>query len=377
MANVFVVQAPFQLLGAIEAKHRFPASDNVLVVVYVFPPGAGNSRQLVHALGLETWSRVVEVPHGSPRALCYRMLAQLRSEHAIERVFIGDIGSDVMREAVLALGAEANFLLDDGLVTLLAQEWFLARGSAVISRDSAPYDYEDHPDSLEPAGGARRLRRALIRWWHRVSSPGSARASARIDLFTAFDCEACDGQSVIRHRFEHLARTGPQQDVDAGCVHFYGSSYEGTRGPSREEELAIIKVIKRHYEASGLRFVYRPHRTESAEKIALFQAEAGIEVRSAEMPAEVELVSSSSIPGHIAACTSTVLATLPLIRQFASVTSFRVPDDIEIEDEPVQRYLAVRATTLRLVRASPPGDVAPAFVLTGPEALAPRGADER
>jgi hypothetical protein len=313
-ANVFLVQSPFQLLCALEAKHHFAAAENILVIKYG-DPEERPAAQLRELARLDRWTQTLEVTRLSVDNLLFpsRQLARVERQFAIDKLFIGDIGSEHFRSAAMTARPRAVFLLDDGSGTIEAQSHFLARGDAILSRTNVPYSYSS-------GSAPRRHLKRLIRAASRLRAP----APTMINLFTSFDLGACPNQAVVRNRFDWLRQRSTPQVTERDVAYLFGSMND-EYPELLPEEARAIRTVRDHYVALGASLVYVPHRSEPDAKCAAIQRELGIPFRRFGMPAEVELAMAATCPEHIAAFVSTVLNTLPLIRKFSSVKMFLPP----------------------------------------------------
>jgi len=340
---LFIVESPLQILNAIEAKYFFRDATNVLVVAIWSKEGSVNSIQMEELISQDCWTDIIRFKSCPSRILPFRLWSKLRRRYNIKRVFVGDIGSTYMRLALAQPGQE-NFLLDDGVATIFAQDWFLRRESARVSFYDTPYDYSTlMRHNIKVPSWKTWFKKQI----HNMLVPVNI-YSGDINLFTAFDLQPVGGQKIIKNRYESLKLKKTDKTIDSSMVWFFGHELSEDGGLSLEEEVGILKQIVCYYASRGIRVHYLPHRKENVQRLDLFKENLGMVIEAAQWPAEIETVFRNRLPAHIGAYTSTVLVTLPLLHDFETVTSFRVDAKIPDENEALDKYLSAHVCVVDL-----------------------------
>ena len=311
--NLYIVESPFQLLGAIEAN-KFFSERGLLVVKY--NNKAKNINQLNKVLEIIESVSYLYVIKVEPRIgnfdaniqLLLLLKILLRENLLFKRVFIGDYRSPHMRKFFDLLVPQQCFLLDDGIATIDIFENYIKNNK----------DYKDL--------GVKSLLKFVIYYLEffflRLHN---LRTERKIHLFTCFDLES-DSQKfqIIRHKFSSLNEFYQHGNNRVNAVYFYGSDLD-VIGINNNKEKEYLKCVIKYYKKKKISFYYLPHRYENINKLKIFEKECEITILNPLFPAEVEYLFSKKRPKHIASFISTVLFTLPQIGQFDSVVSFFPP----------------------------------------------------
>ena len=327
-----------------EAKYFFKDPINVLVYS-ICREGVrhSNNVQIKKLILEDTWTDIIIFGRSPDRINPFRLWSKLRRRYNIKRVFVGDVGSEHMR-AALANHVQESYLLDDGVGTLDAQDWFLRRGSARVSFHDTPYDYATwRGRNLK----APSWKICLKKQFQNILMPVN-RYSHTIHLFTVFDLEPVGEQKIIKNRYESLKLKKIKKIIDPSIVWFFGHGPSEDGGLKLAEEVNILKQICDYYSARAIKVHYMPHRNESVQRLHVYKEYLGMVIETPEWPAEIETVLRKRIPAHIGAFSSTALFTLPLLQDFATVTSFRLAPKKSVYSEALDNYLSARIVVVDL-----------------------------
>lgn len=301
--DLFVVESPFQLLCAIEAREHFHSENPVLVVRYSLDQK--NNEQIDSILALVTWPRVQKIMASSHMvyfdAKLMAFLAGLKRRKSLFRyIFIGEYRSWVQTLFAKNLACEKVFLLDDG--------------NGVISLQA----------SYLPSARIYPIRRAKLLLYQSLAllMRLSWSVSPIINLFTTFDLQPFAGQEVINNRFQFLSQMLLAKPVKKNTVFFFGSNLSGQHVISEEYEFEMLKAVCAYYAAQGLELFYIPHRREEAAKVARIASETGMAIREFRLPAELEIIYLEWLPGKIASFYSNAISGLSRLHDFDSVDAF-------------------------------------------------------
>ncbi|MCP5028174.1 MAG: hypothetical protein GY929_18000 [Actinomycetia bacterium] len=283
MSMRFVVESPFQLLMATEARAQLGAGwDHELVLLW---PSAERARRTIEdVLDDSEWSTVVDggvrstVGHPG-RARLIRSLAREPADH----LFIGDYLSPYMRHLALSQRSGVVHLLDDG------------RGTINTLR------LRSDPTGAHPRPDSRRLsKRALIR----LLGLRNGRVPA-LDYFTIFDLDPLAPDTVTPNGlFELKSQVAEAEVVDEHL--FLGSAF-AERGMMTEDR--YVNLLTAIMASSAHPLAYRPHRDEALGKLARLEA-ASIEVVSGSATVELALARSGRLPAAVSSFFSSASFTL-------------------------------------------------------------------
>lgn len=300
MTARFVIESPFQLMMAEEARQQLGIHDAELVVLW--PSGRDSIESIKDVLGTMSWSRVID---GGRRTRTghlgrARLVRQL-GRRPQERLFIGDYLSPYMRHLAMTQPLGSVHLLDDG------------RGTIAVHRARVGGTTQRPPRFA--AGWRRRAALRLLR----IRS-GDVPA---LDYFTIFDLSTSPPDSVTPNHLDHLkSRVETSRVVDQHLI--LGAPF-CERGMMLEDRyLAILEAISASENAGG---TYRPHRDESPAKVERIRS-FGMTVASSGSTVESELISAHEVPARVTTFFSTASFTLwKLFGDVIDVGSYALEED--------------------------------------------------
>lgn len=295
MANLYVVESPFQLISAMEAKAAFPADKHILFVRYGYVQEVDrvNNEQVTRLLKMTTWDEIIVSP---PRKypiftfaqIIYKIIKLLKRNIEFDNIFISIYGPTYQRYFPANLAAKTLFLIDDGY------------NSIEIQRD---YLSINNPSNFhEPI--LKRVVLRLLGLKYMVSQS--------VNLFTCFNINPVGDQLVIQHSFEYLKNAfSHQQSKTVDKVYLLGGNFIESQYLSKESYLRLLGEIARYY--YPLKVIYLPHRREMLENLAEIGSIPGISIERFENPVEVEFLFRGSYPIYIALTVSTALFSMKKI----------------------------------------------------------------
>lgn len=140
-----------------------------------------------------------------------------------------------------------------------------------------------------------------------------------------------DGSCGERNDFGWLKgvyeKRGVTDACNAGSVYFFGAYFcevDGKKIMGEAEYLDVIRKIYEYYLASGLTFIYVPHRHESEDKLRKIEKIIRRDVSRFSFPAEYQFVDFGFRPAEVASFFSTCLFHFKLIFPSVKITSFYV-----------------------------------------------------
>ena len=268
--NVFIVNSPFQVLCAIEAREVFcKGALNILVVLLMDAEGTLGDTQL-RSLTADGWGDVLYVPYGSKKGLRRELakpaiVAQILARHGrVQRVFVGN-GRLTWLLAAGRLIGDTTLQLDDGAASIrilssrAAEPPAAAPGTQFFSIFALP---EHAP-------------------WAQRNTLSTLREARRSRPFT---------------QGSHALLVGQKLSEDGQIT--------------LSEELFLWKTYMDQSKASLFRYI--PHRGDSTQKLTALQS-MGVEIVNPPVPFELFLVRVTEIPAAIASFYSTTLFTSAML----------------------------------------------------------------
>lgn len=300
--NLFIVESPFQLLCALEAKNQFNANNRTILIVKKSNLD-NNNNQIKNILKDNSFDKVISVPFFlalfmSDFFLMLLILAWKIRRRTFHTMFIGEIRSTIMRCFDLNFKCIQTLFLDDGLATVNTQNKLIdgisIEEQTVENRFISP------------------IRNFVFRLFF-----VKYKYSKTPNWYTCFELEEINGQKNIKNNFDQiklqLNRISEVSNVD-NFVYFMGAPISEVNIMTLSNELLIIKKMCEHYAKKEKVVVYCVHRRESEEKLNLISINSNIrEIRKAKTPIELDFFNTKTNINHISSFFSTTLITLPLI----------------------------------------------------------------
>ena len=307
--DLYVVQSPFQLISAIESYAFFKTS---AILIIKYSGSTINNTQLLLLKDMVKHDFIIEVNllnsnFLSNIALLYNLKKIIGRDYDFVRLFIGDYRSFHMRKFFDCLKSKNRFLLDDGAVMY------------DINNNLLRHELDD----FNFIGFKGAIKKILYSIQSRLLNLGY-KPQREIDLFTCYELVEYRENKVVNHNFDYFCSFAMGTKISTSTVYFYGSNIHYL-GFSEEDELSYFSKVFNHYDKLNINLIYVPHRNEKEYKLKKIGNKFDIEIKKCIYPAEIDFILSKEAPQHVASFFSSVLITLPLIRDFDSVTSFFPP----------------------------------------------------
>lgn len=351
--NVFFLEAPHQLVNALEAKHDLGLEDNEVVVVTSRSHPA-DAFQAITQNG--HWDRVRyldERPpvhlglrrhlwdHPSPRIKNYsRTLWSRTFRRKLDRIAasLGKVDTLVagcyfnerVRHFANTLPHDRLVLLDDGTTTLQIAE---ARRRYATGEVVQPSDHWTQP-----------LMNRLLGW--------HPEQEKRATFFTVYDLDLPSTDTLIHHSYEYLRQCSAEVG-QSNEVLFLGMSLYW-EGVDEDEYIRQLRRVERHY--AGSEIVYVPHKGEKPNRVERIRRELGWTVRSYGVPIEYQLAMRGPLPRVLASFFSSALENCRIIfdSQFTIEALYFEPDLLPLQPVFVQTvydyFESHRSGNFRVVR---------------------------
>ena len=317
--NIYLVESPFQLLSAIEAKEYYKNFDSIIIIKNV---ADRKSNELMEKmLTLSKWDKTVKIDYPTPTVMDLQFLNQIRKLKKIEKdinaIFIGFPQTRAFQWFCEKLNVNNCFILDDGTHTIELQEKFFSQGNYLQGSDILARTEKSFLKRCK-----NLLKLFAIRYFFGLKE--SKKFS--YNLFSCYNLKVNPQQSVILHNFEHIKSKISSYKRLENRVYFYGSPLSEIGIIKYDSEIEMLEKINSFFLKKEKKLFYIPHRSDSEEKIDHIQ-KLGIEIKKIDIIAEVEPVISKTVPSDIASFYSTAIFTLNKIYNYDSVTAFKIPQN--------------------------------------------------
>lgn len=309
-SNLFIVESPFQLLGAIEAQNYFQGMDSVLILKLT--PEKRNNKQMKELLRFANWGKVF-VAHSFffvttaelfiiPIILYYRM-----TNRTFSRIFVGEPRSKFMNIVIANVQNDESYFLDDGNLTFWINDMLNKQFSV---------------KNILAKSGDAKLKGLLYRFF-----------GLRTDFnfvphwFTCFDIESKTEQKIVQHNFEYI-KSKLDLNSKTEDVYFIGGNFSELGIINHDDELNLLSTIFNTY-YSNKPISYCAHRRESKQKLSKIEAiSERIKIRSFNYPLELALILQGIKIDNFSSFQSTALLTLNKIFSPENIVMFRIPDEL-------------------------------------------------
>lgn len=291
-ANLFLVEAPFQLISAAEASKSTTSGDNYLLIRVT--GRLRNDQQLRALLNKvdSNWSRVYVI-NTTSNFRAFREVIRLKVQFIHEGISVNIIALGDFHSYFASLFCKlfSNYdlwFLDDGIAVLNLYRF------GVLGIEVKPLEYQ-----------TQKVKRHLCRMGSLKTSkitlktfldlpPGGVFEVDQVDLFKAFISEkiAC-------------------QTFDDELVFFLGAKLVEGGFLDHDAYFVMCKRVVERFD--GKKIVYLPHRQEDQFSIDHLSRVFGFYVLRPDLPIEFYLCRQDVIPKHIVSVCSAALCTLPQI----------------------------------------------------------------
>ncbi len=317
MLSLFVVESPFQMINAVEARHHFAVPIEQAALIIKRGVSVENQRLTRLLCDDSQWLSVLEI--GDPKSVPGYIRCGLAINNWLqrlgerpERVFIGDYRSRYMRHLANRFAGDV-VLVDDGAASLTVARQ-RCRG--------IPY--------------ARRYM-GIRRWINKGRLLGYQDGDIpAITFFSSFTFDVPDTDHLEHNAYSILrARLGSYAREDVW--YFIGSPLVELGIVSLSWYVEALRKISSRYQG---KVVYIPHRRESGDGVAELCKTLDWGQRRFDRPIELELVDAKHLPVGVAGFYSSALPSIAgILGELLPVQSYHIPEaDITSAElrEPIQ-----------------------------------------
>ncbi len=340
--NVFVIQAPYQILNAIEAVHHYNFRRNTLVIPLngLFPRQGFeimiDREQWDRVQFLSFYSRLKNFDFGKnrPRNVYERILELFltfdqsvkkmrmetlaRSVGRVENLILGSYQDSYdlhMRHLANMISHENLYLIDVGTDTLKINR---QRNEEIrLRQTSGKAETRDIDSGGMLLRAKRALKRNLVEW--------NAEGVDRLTYFTCYELIATGQDRVERNSYAHARSLVSKADVD-GNVWFIAQTLVDEQYLSLDTYLEYLRKVKEYF--SGRKIVYVPHPRESERYVSVVEKTLGFEIRRFDGPIEYEVAYRGRRPQCIASFFSSALENCAAISgDILEIRSFQINEN--------------------------------------------------
>ncbi len=325
--NIYLVESPFQLLSAIEAKEYYKKFYSLLIIKNI--ANYKNNILMEKMLSLSKWDKVVKIDYKLPPVIIdFQFLYQIKKlkkrEEQINAIFVGYPQTRAFQWFCEKLNVNKCFILDDGIYTLELQRKFFSRGNYLQTSDILDKNIEK--------SFIKRSKNFLKLFAINYIFGLKESKKFTYNLFTCYNLKAHPNQIVVSHKFNFIKSKNSFFKFNKNIIYFYGSPLSEIKIVKFDTEIYMLEKILSFYLEKGKKLFYIPHRGDSEKKL-FYIKKIGIEIKEFDSVAEIEPIISKNIPSGIASFFSTALFTLSKIYDYESIISFKIPQNLIIRED--------------------------------------------
>jgi len=298
--SLFIIESPFQLLCAIEAKEHFKTLNNTLIILDTGEKN--NLLQIKNLLNLSHWNIVNIIPFSSNKLITFLKSIQLVhkfKKNKLHNLFIGEFRSETMWLFVTNVKYVNSYLLDDGSHTIHLQN-------------------NTFNNLLQYNKGINSVKKYLLKI---MFLNGLDRTV--MNLFTIYDFEnKYLNQNIIKNNFNFINTKIDEKFNSNQNIYFIGSNMVENDMLDEDYFFDILKKILKYY-GTNKPIIYIPHRREQEYKLKKIE-ELDVQIKLIDVPIEIYFLLNQIKPNHIASFASTALYTLSKIYSISEVDSFEI-----------------------------------------------------
>ncbi len=345
--NLFLVESPFQLINAIEAKHRLDFRDNKLVVILGYGYSRTGFQQLISG---DDWNSVeyINIENANSdfqSALLGKYLSRrirdvaailrlysnktvidrmANSIHGVDNIVLGNYpedGSQYLRHFANSVKHNRLVLIDDGTDVIKVNAW----------RKRPP----PHDDvSIKDVVGLSRwksAKRKVREYFLRLDDS----AAEKVLFFTAYNIDVRTGDEIVKNEYAHLRRNivGGVQTDD---VFFLGQCLIEDNWIDKQLYFDNLSKIQKYFGRREV--VYVPHPRESSDTIDFVKDALGFKIRQFDGPIEYWLCVGGDWPRILASFFCSALINCSIIYQgVLSIKAFYIDPELMLVERDFVR----------------------------------------
>ncbi|MGR3766073.1 hypothetical protein [Rossellomorea sp. NS-SX7] len=310
--NVFLIESPLQLLNAIEAQsyYKIKKEDTWLLLQNGEIPET--LEQMKNMIEPELWPNVRVVGSGKGKISWFTRMLGLKKlakkSQSINRLFIGDYRSDLMRDFAATVDYNQLIIIDDGAATLNTYKSLV--------------DEKSRNEFLKDSSKADKTKSMVKKVAYSGHAPKKEHPE-HIQLFTVYDLPSTDEIEVHKNDY-HFHKTISKEKKVEDKICLLGTPLpEKNVISGNQKYLEYLKTIKENL--PNLPLVYIPHRAEDGSKLQEIE-ELGFNIDRNNTCVEHKLIYSDTIPKYIVSFYSSALINLKqMMNSDVKIISYKIP----------------------------------------------------
>lgn len=321
--NLYIVESPFQLLCAIEARSHFSLEkENSLLLVKLTKNKKSND-QLKKIATKFNFKRVLFLPQiialtFSDMLMLFIFFYWKLLNKKFNYIFLGEVKNAVVRSAVNNLNYRHYFFLDDGISTFAIQNKLINN----INLNSLTHENN-------------RIKKLIVL----ISKFLNLKLNeyTEVNWFSCFSLNKLSNQTIIKHQFDSLKVKRSLEVNDKNVSYFIGSPISEDGKLSTKDELIHIERIAKYFQNKGVKVQYCVHRRESETKLNFITRIENIQLRYPDYPLEIDFLLKGISIFEVGSFISTTLISLPIIYNIKNCIMFEI-NEIFFQDNFKDTY---------------------------------------
>ena len=313
MNSVVIIESPFQLLSAVEAKNAFSIEKLIVIVKYTNNPKTNN--QIDWILSKNSFYKIIKLPKFETITLNDFLLSFIIFGWKVKRkrfdyILVGEPRSVIMNCFILNLTSNKHYFLDDGSTTIAIQNQIINNNKYILTETNKSFLISLRSILFKVIG---------IKCYFNISP----------NFFTCFNLTPIKNQEIIQHKFDHILKTTTnKKERNDNLVYFIGSNLSEVDILSEKDELFLFSKIIKFYQKRKLNIIYCCHRLESKDKLDKIKSlDKTIEFYYPEFPIELDFIIRGIHINSISSYYSTALYTSTLIFKPIQSNLFKIPSE--------------------------------------------------
>ena len=331
--NLYIIESPFQLLCAIEARSYFKLENEKSFLLVKLTKNKKSNVQLKKIANKFSFNKVIFLPQiialtFSDMFMLFIFFYWKLFNKKFNYLFLGEIKNMVVRSAVNNLNHKNYFFLDDGISTFAIQNELM--NNVDINKLSN--------DNIIIGKLIFFISKLLLL---------KVKQDIRINWFSCFSLDKLSNQIIIKHQFNFLKSIKSSLICNKNIFHFIGSPISEDGKLSLQDELFHIKKVANYCFHKGFSVEYCVHRRESEIKLNLISSINNIQLRLPTYPLEIDFLLKGISIFEIGSFFSTTLISLPLIYDIKYCMMFEINDTF-FQDNFKETYLLTLANNRKI-----------------------------
>ena len=317
--NLFIISAPLQLLNAIEAKHYFKTTHNILVLMYNSELNEIDYNQKINLVETDEWEEIIyyDLAKIAKKKRFFEQVKLIKKlkKDTYEYLFPGDFGT--IQQAIMAnINTENIYLLDDGTASI-----------TIYDKIKDQLFFNKIPFSKK----MKLLRYRLMNLKYEIKQD--------INFFTIYNLQSLEHRKVIQHDFSYIKQSRLQKCEKSSDIYILGQKLVEINWMNEEKYIEYLKkIIILMMDKHDGKIIYKPHRSEKITPAyaCLINDRFSIDEHINEGPIETVLIDKNIYPAVIISFFSSALFTLDKIFDDTLIYAIRIKrEDLIIEDKTV------------------------------------------